>query len=314
MSSSPTIILAPGSTHRRSTFRFRILTVVDDCTPECLALVADTSLSGIRVARELDRLMIERGKPKMVVSDNGSELTSNAILTWADHSRVAWHYIAPGKPTDNAYVESFNASARLECLGQHWFMDLEDAVRKVEDWRREYNEVRPHSAIGDRPPMSLIQKPRQSAEASKPRDSHLTRSKIRDAANRQPGRTQNWIKLGGKVTVEFEPPHGIKIHCLTTWRRSNRLCAKVRDTQDPARSRPRRSTETEAPFQPANRRIPPAKERRSGGSPSKTRLLAGRCRPTFSKSFFSFPPCPPFLDDLQRAESARSIGAVAGVT
>ena len=81
--------------------RFRILTVVDDCTRECLALVADTSLSGIRVARELDRLIVERGKPKMVVSDNGTELTSNAILTWADQSRVAWHYIAPGKPMQN---------------------------------------------------------------------------------------------------------------------------------------------------------------------------------------------------------------------
>ena len=78
--------------------RFRILTVVDDCTRECLALVADTSLSGIRVARELDRLMIERGKPRMVVSNNGRELTNNAILAWADQSHVAWHYIAPGKP------------------------------------------------------------------------------------------------------------------------------------------------------------------------------------------------------------------------
>lgn len=78
--------------------RFRILIVVDDCTRECLALVADTSLSGTRVARELDRLMIERGKPKMAVSDNGSELTSNAIVTWADQSRVEWRYIAPGKP------------------------------------------------------------------------------------------------------------------------------------------------------------------------------------------------------------------------
>jgi putative transposase len=77
--------------------RFRILTVVDDRTRECLALVADTSLSGTRVARELDRLVTERGKPKMVVSDSGSELTSNAILSWADQSRVAWHYIAPGK-------------------------------------------------------------------------------------------------------------------------------------------------------------------------------------------------------------------------
>ena len=96
--------------------RFRILTVVDDCTRECLALVADTSLSGARVARELDRLMIERGKPKMVVSDNGSELTSNAILTWADHTRVAWHYIAPRKPIQNALIESFNGRLRDELL------------------------------------------------------------------------------------------------------------------------------------------------------------------------------------------------------
>ena len=91
--------------------RFRILTVVDDCTRECLALVADTSLSGARVARELDRLMIERGKPKMIVSDNGSELTSNAILTWADQARVEWHYIAPGKPMQNAFIESFKRPA-----------------------------------------------------------------------------------------------------------------------------------------------------------------------------------------------------------
>jgi AhpD family alkylhydroperoxidase len=77
--------------------RFCILTIVDDCTRESLALVADTSLSGVRVARDLDRLMIERGKPKIIVSNNGSELTSNAILTWADQAGVEWHYIAPGK-------------------------------------------------------------------------------------------------------------------------------------------------------------------------------------------------------------------------
>ena len=88
--------------------RFRILTVVDDYTRECLALVADTSLSGIRVTRELDQLVMQRGKPKMVVSDNGTELTSDAILTWADRSRVAWHYIAPGKHMQNGFIESFN--------------------------------------------------------------------------------------------------------------------------------------------------------------------------------------------------------------
>ncbi|MEY9194751.1 putative transposase [Bradyrhizobium ottawaense] len=102
--------------------RFRILTVVDDCTRECLALVADTSLSGTRVARELDRLVMERGKPKTVVSDNGTELTSNAILTWADQSRVAWHYIAPGKPMQNAFIESFMYRRPRGCKGfqQHF--------------------------------------------------------------------------------------------------------------------------------------------------------------------------------------------------
>src|SRR3954465_11540238 len=107
--------------------RFRILTVVDDCTRECLALVADTSLSGIRVGRELDRLMIERGKPKMVVSDNGSELTSNAILTWADRSHVEWHYIAPGKPTQNAFIKSFNGRLRDELLNETLFTSLGQA-------------------------------------------------------------------------------------------------------------------------------------------------------------------------------------------
>jgi putative transposase len=128
--------------------RFRILTVVDDCTRECLALVADTSLSGVRVARELDRLMIERGKPKMVVSDNGSELTSNAILTWADHIRVEWHYIAPGKPMQNAFIESFNGRLRDELLNEMLFMSLAQA-------RADYNGSRPHSQLGWKTPSEL---------------------------------------------------------------------------------------------------------------------------------------------------------------
>ncbi len=100
--------------------RFRILIVVDDCARECLALAADTSLSGTRVAP--DRLVIERGKPKTVVSDNRSELTSNAILTWTDQSRVAWHYIAPGKPMQNAFIESFMCRRPRGCKGfqQHF--------------------------------------------------------------------------------------------------------------------------------------------------------------------------------------------------
>jgi putative transposase len=135
--------------------RFRILTVVDDCTRECLALVADTSLSGIRVARELDRLMIERGKPKMVVSDNGSELTSNAILTWADHSRVAWHYIAPGKPMQNAFIESFNGRLRDELLNETLFTSLAQARVALGCWRADYNDARPHSQLGWKTPSEF---------------------------------------------------------------------------------------------------------------------------------------------------------------
>ena len=95
--------------------RLRILVVVDDCSRECLALVPDTSISGMRVARELDQLLTDRGTPKMIVSDNGTELTSNVILQWADDHKVAWHYIAPGKPVQNAFAESFIGRLRTSC-------------------------------------------------------------------------------------------------------------------------------------------------------------------------------------------------------
>jgi len=132
--------------------RFRILTIVDDCTRESLALVADTSLSGVRVARELDRLMIERGKPKMIVSDNGSELTSNAILIWADLARVEWHYIAPGKPMQNAFIESFNGRLRDELLNETLFSSLAQARVALGCWRADYNGSRPHSQLGWKTP------------------------------------------------------------------------------------------------------------------------------------------------------------------
>lgn len=128
--------------------RFRILAIFDDCTRECLTAVADTSLSGQRVARELDLLLAVRGKPKTIVSDNGTELTSNAILCWADQTQVGWHYIAPGKPTQNAFVESFNGRLRDEFLNETLFTSLMQARLALEEWRRDYNNVRPHSRIG----------------------------------------------------------------------------------------------------------------------------------------------------------------------
>ena len=135
--------------------RFRILTIVDDCTRECLALVADTSLSGLRVARELGRLIAERGRPKMIVSDNGSEFTSNAILAWADEARVEWHYIAPGKPMQNAFIESFNGRLRDELLNETLFSSLSHARAMLNIWRADYNGSRPHSQLGWQTPAEF---------------------------------------------------------------------------------------------------------------------------------------------------------------
>lgn len=128
--------------------RFRILAIYDDCTRECLRAVADVSISGRRVARELDLLMAWRGKPKSIVSDNGTELTSNAILSWAEQNGVDWHYIAPGKPVQNAFIESFNGKLRDEFLNETLFTSLIQARFDLEEWRRDYNSVRPHSRIG----------------------------------------------------------------------------------------------------------------------------------------------------------------------
>jgi putative transposase len=132
--------------------RFRILTVVDDFTRECLSLIADTSLSGVRVSRELDAIIARRGRPQAIVSDNGTELTSTAILRWSQETRTEWHYIAPGKPQQNAFVESFNGRLRDELLNETLFTSLDHAREALAAWRDDYNTVRPHSALGNIPP------------------------------------------------------------------------------------------------------------------------------------------------------------------
>ncbi|MXO92596.1 IS3 family transposase [Erythrobacter arachoides] len=135
--------------------RFRILCVVDDFSRECLALVADTSLSGARVARELTSLIGMRGKPHTVVSDNGTELTSSAILRWSQERRVEWHYIAPGKPMQNGFVESFNGRLRDECLNETLFTSLAHARFVLAAWQQDYNTVRPHSKLGGKTPAEI---------------------------------------------------------------------------------------------------------------------------------------------------------------
>jgi putative transposase len=132
--------------------RFRIFAVVDDFTRECLCLVADTSLSGLRVARELDAVIAQRGRPNLCVSDNGTELTSMAILRWCQETSVEWHYIAPGKPTQNAFIESFNGRLRDELLNETLFVSIAHARSMLTAWLIDYNTVRPHSAIGNLPP------------------------------------------------------------------------------------------------------------------------------------------------------------------
>lgn len=135
--------------------RFRILCVIDDFTRECLATVVDNSISGIRVARELDRICDVRGRPCMVVSDNGTELTSNAILKWQQDRDVEWHYIAPGKPMQNGFVESFNGRLRDECLNEHLFSSYTHARAIVTAWRIDYNNTRPHSSLDGLTPMQF---------------------------------------------------------------------------------------------------------------------------------------------------------------
>jgi putative transposase len=141
--------------------RFRILTLVDDFTRECLALVVDTSLTGPRVVRELDRIIEHRGSPCMIVSDNGTELTSNAILTWQQTTGIDWHYIAPGKPMQNGFVESFNGRLRDECLNEHMFGSLTEARQIIEAWRIDYNTNRPHTSLNGLTPSEFAARPRQ---------------------------------------------------------------------------------------------------------------------------------------------------------
>jgi len=141
--------------------RFRILTLVDDFTRECLGLVVDTSLTGLRVARELDRVAELRSYPCMIVSDNGTELTSNAILAWQQQHDVEWHYIAPGKPMQNGFVESFNGRLRDECLNEHLFTNLNEARHIIEEWRIDYNTNRPHTSLNGLTPIEFAARPHQ---------------------------------------------------------------------------------------------------------------------------------------------------------
>ena len=162
--------------------RFRILNIVDDVTRECLGAIPDVSISGVRVARELTAIVARRGKPGMIVSDNGTELTSNAILAWSAEARVEWHYIAPGKPMQNGYAESFNGRMRDELLNESLFLGLADARLAIQSWVVDYNNSRPHSSLEYRTPADFA----THLTATGPRAALLDGSALRPVAQPAP--------------------------------------------------------------------------------------------------------------------------------
>jgi len=133
--------------------RFRALTIVDNYSRECPAIEVDTSLGGARVVTVLDRLSETRGLPEVITMDNGPEFAGRHLDEWAFRKGVKLNFIRPGEPIENAYAESFNGRLRDECLNTNWFMNLKHARRVIEDWRRDYNEVRPHSSLNNLTPM-----------------------------------------------------------------------------------------------------------------------------------------------------------------
>jgi putative transposase len=135
----------------------RALTLVDDYTRECLAIEVDTSWWGVRVRRVLEAVISKRGRPETIVVDNGPEFRGRALAAWSEERQVRLQFIEPGKPVQNALIESFNGRLREECLNANWFINLADAKRKIEAWRTDYNEQRPHSSLGYLPPQQFAE-------------------------------------------------------------------------------------------------------------------------------------------------------------
>lgn len=139
------------------------LVIVDDATHECVAIVAEHSIGGTHLTRILDEVCAKRGKPAIIRTDNGPEFVGKAMLNWSFRMGVQLKLIEPGKPNQNAYVESFNGRLRDECLNEHWFTSLAHAKAVIEDWRREYNEQRPKKSLGGLTPASYAKQMAQKA-------------------------------------------------------------------------------------------------------------------------------------------------------
>lgn len=138
--------------------RIRILTVLDVLTRECIALYASFSIPGAEVVRVLQKVVDQRGPPESFCIDNGSEFTGKVMDQWTHERGIKLDFIRPGKPQENAFIESFNGKLRDECLNENWFVSLEDVRRTIEEWRIDYNENRPHSSLGDLSPNEYSNK------------------------------------------------------------------------------------------------------------------------------------------------------------
>ena len=146
----------------------KILTLIDEYSRQCLALVVDRNIKSDDVLHMLSNLFLIYGIPENIIFDNGPEFISKDLDLWAYLHKVVLDFSRPGKPTDNAFIESFNGRFRDECLNQHWFLSLEDAQAKIEDWRIEYNTIRPHSSLGRMSPEQFLReskKPLSSVES-----------------------------------------------------------------------------------------------------------------------------------------------------
>ncbi|MFC1496302.1 IS3 family transposase [Candidatus Margulisiibacteriota bacterium] len=141
-----------------SSRKIKALPVVDTYSRKCFKIEVDTSINGLRVCRVLDKIVEKEGLPDIIIVDNGPEFSGRALDEWAYRRGVKLHFIRPGKPVENAFIESFNGRLRDECLNENWFISLDHARQVIEDWRIDYNQVRPHSSLGDLTPEEFIQK------------------------------------------------------------------------------------------------------------------------------------------------------------
>ena len=178
--------------------KFRTLNLMDGYTREVLWIEVDTSLPGLRVVQVLEKVVQERGLPEAIQVDNGPEFISRAVDQWAYGKGVALHFIEPGKPVQNAFIESFNGKFRDECLNQNWFVSLEDARRIIETWRVDYNTVRPHSSLGYQTPEEYAAEV-AARPASPPTPVASVTPAWAQTNVKEPGvLTYVWIKTGGR--------------------------------------------------------------------------------------------------------------------